>query len=73
MYNYINKILSKKKTMTHIEKHLKDLTELHCHLGASSSAHLLREMAHSQGIRLDEKNYFDFIKKVQITDKIGFE
>jgi len=52
---------------------LTDLTELHCHLWASSSAHLLREMAHNQGIRLDKKNYFDFIKKVKITDKIGFE
>lgn len=53
-----------------IDSVLTDLTELHSHLGAASTPNLLRELAHEQGIRLTEKNYFAFIKKIAITEKI---
>ncbi len=40
--------------------------DLHLHLGASTNLHLLWELAHEQGIRLKEKNYWSFIKKLNI-------
>ncbi|MCX7881415.1 MAG: adenosine deaminase [Patescibacteria group bacterium] len=42
--------------------------DLHLHLGASTSSHLLWELAHEQGIKLQEKNYWDFIKKLEIKE-----
>jgi len=59
--------------MAELEKILTNLTDLHMHLWASSTAHLLREMGHSQWIKLDEKDYFKFIKKVTITEETSRE
>lgn len=46
-------------------------TELHMHLGASSTAHFLWELAHEQGIRLQEKDYWKFIDSVTIKKTIS--
>lgn len=59
--------------MSEISKILINLTDLHMHLGASSTAHLLREMGHSQWIKLNEKDYFKFIEKVTITEETSRE
>jgi len=59
--------------MSNIAESLKNLTDLHMHLWASSTAHLLREMWHAQWIKLNEKDYFQFIKKVTITEKTSWE
>lgn len=37
-----------------------DLTDLHIHIGGAMSPHTLWEIAHSQGIKLPVKNYWDF-------------
>lgn len=50
---------------------LSDLTELHMHLGASSTPHFLWEIAHEQGIRLAEKDYWKFIDSVTIKKSIS--
>lgn len=43
-----------------------NLAELHLHLGASIPAHFLWEIAHEQSIKLQEKNYWNFIKLFEI-------
>lgn len=45
------------------------LVELHEHLGGSSSPAFLWELAHEQGIRLSEKDYWNFIRSVTINQK----
>lgn len=52
---------------------LQNLTELHVHLGSSSTPHFLWELAHEQGIRLPEKNYWKFIEYVTMARRISFE
>jgi len=51
-----------------------NLVDLHTHLSTSTTAHLLWEMAHQKGIKLDEKNYWKFLDLVQIdkTDPIKY-
>ncbi len=49
---------------------LKNLADLHVHLGATTSPHLLWELAHFQGLKLPEKDYFRFIDLIKITKKI---
>jgi len=48
------------------EKLLEDLVDLHQHLGFSSTPHFLWELAHEQGIRLPQKNYWQFIDSLSI-------
>lgn len=43
-----------------------DLTDLHQHLGFSSTPHFLWELAHEQGIKIAQKNYWDFIEAIKI-------
>lgn len=45
---------------------LYNLADLHTHLSTSTTAHLLWEMAHHKGIKLEEKNYWKFLDLVQI-------
>ncbi|OGK29278.1 hypothetical protein A3D06_02220, partial [Candidatus Roizmanbacteria bacterium RIFCSPHIGHO2_02_FULL_40_9] len=45
--------------------------DLHIHLGATTSPYFLWELAHRQGIRLPEKNYWKFIDLVTIHKKIA--
>lgn len=52
-----------------IDHILTDLTDLHQHLGFSSTAHFLWELAHEQGIRLKEKNYWKFIDSITVSKK----
>lgn len=44
-----------------------NLADLHVHLGATSSPHFLWELAHKQGLRLPEKDYYAFIKTVTLS------
>lgn len=52
-----------------LDRILTDLTDLHQHLGFSSTAHFLWELAHEQGIRLKEKNYWKFIDSITVKEK----
>ncbi|MEK7119849.1 MAG: adenosine deaminase [Patescibacteria group bacterium] len=52
---------------------LHNLVDLHLHLGASSTPHFLWELAHDQGIRLSEKDYFSFIDSITIREKTTYE
>lgn len=45
---------------------LQNLVDLHTHLSTSTTAHLLWEMAHHRGIKLEEKDYWKFLDLVQI-------
>ncbi|MBI4005012.1 adenosine deaminase [Candidatus Roizmanbacteria bacterium] len=56
-----------------VDSILHNLIDLHIHLGSSSSPHFLWELAHEQGIRLPEKNYWKFINSVTITRKTSQE
>lgn len=49
-----------------IDDILHNLTDLHQHLGFSSTPHFLWELAHEQGIRLKEKNYWKFIDSITV-------
>lgn len=50
-----------------------DLVDLHLHLGASSTPHSLWELAHEQGIRLAEKDYFSFIDSITIREQTTYD
>ena len=52
---------------------LRDLADLHVHLGSASTAHLMWEMAHNRGVTLPEKNYWKFLDLVKIDHKISFQ
>ncbi|HEX9804211.1 MAG TPA: adenosine deaminase [Candidatus Dojkabacteria bacterium] len=52
-----------------IDNILTNLVDLHTHLSTSTTPHLLWELAHSQGIRLPEKDYWKFIELVRIDKK----
>ena len=56
-----------------IDSILTNLADLHTHLSTSTTPHLLWELAHSQGIRLPEKNYWKFIDLVRINGKSTVE
>jgi len=45
---------------------LNNLTDLHQHLGSSSTPHFLWELAHEQGIKVSEKDYGRFIDTITI-------
>ncbi len=53
--------------------YLTNLTDLHLHLGSASTPHFLWELAHEQGIRLSEKDYWSFIASITIKDKTTYE
>lgn len=48
-----------------------NLADLHVHLGATTSPHFLWELAHMQGLRLPEKNYYAFIESITLSRKSG--
>lgn len=48
---------------------LQNLVDLHTHLSTSTTAHLLWEMAHHRGIKLEEKNYWKFMELMQLDSK----
>jgi adenosine deaminase len=50
-----------------------DLVDLHLHLGSSSTPHFLWELAHEQGIRLSEKDYFTFIDSITIKEQTTYD
>lgn len=41
-------------------------TDLYQHLGFSSTSYFLWELAHKQGIKINQKNYWDFIEAIKI-------
>jgi adenosine deaminase len=49
-----------------MENTLTGLTDLHQHLSFSSTQHFLWELAHEQGIKVEEKNYWRFIDSITI-------
>lgn len=53
--------------------YLTDLVDLHLHLGSSSTPHFLWELAHEQGIRLTEKDYWSFIDSITIKDQTTYD
>lgn len=53
--------------------YLTDLVDLHLHLGSASTPHFLWELAHEQGIRLSEKDYFTFIDSITIKEQTTYE
>ena len=42
------------------------LVDLHCHLGATSSAHILWDLAHEQGLKLPTKDYWEFVNQIGV-------
>lgn len=54
-----------------MDRILYDLVDLHQHLGFSSTPHFLWELAHEQGVKLDEKNYWKFINSITIVKTIN--
>ncbi|MDX2174028.1 MAG: adenosine deaminase [Bacteroidota bacterium] len=42
------------------------LSDLHCHLGATTSAHLLWDLAHEQGLKLPTKDYWEFVDQIDV-------
>lgn len=50
-----------------------DFVDLHLHLGSSSTPHSLWELAHEQGIRLPQKDYFTFIDSIQIREQTTYD
>lgn len=56
-----------------IDAILHDLVDLHLHLGSASTPHFLWELAHEQGIRLPEKDYWKFINSVTIKKNTTYD
>lgn len=54
------------KELTDKEIGLMKLSDLHVHLGATTSEHVLWEIAHEQGIKLPTKDYRKFITSMRI-------
>lgn len=50
-----------------------EYVDLHLHLGSSSTPHSLWELAHEQGIRLPQKDYFTFIDSIQIREQTTYD
>ncbi|MCY7418488.1 MAG: hypothetical protein LH650_08335, partial [Chloroflexi bacterium] len=45
------------------------LTELHCHLGAAVTPAIMWGIAHSQGIRLPTKDYWEFRDMITVSPR----
>lgn len=56
-----------------IDKVLHNLVDLHLHLGSATPPHDLWEIAHEQGIRLEEKDYWKFIDSVTIKENTTYD
>ncbi|MFA9289338.1 MAG: hypothetical protein ACEQSA_05685 [Weeksellaceae bacterium] len=56
-----------------LDKILHNLADLHLHLGSASPPHDLWELAHNQGIRLEEKDYWKFIDSVTISENTSYD
>ncbi len=56
-----------------IDTILTNLVDLHLHLGSATPPHNLWELAHEQGIRLEEKDYWKFIDSVTIKENTTYE
>lgn len=54
-------------------EYLTNLVDLHLHLGSASTPHFLWELAHEQGIRLPEKDYWAFIDSITIQEKTTYD
>ncbi len=52
---------------------LRNLVDLHLHLGSASTPHTLWELAHEQGIRLPHKDYFRFIDSVTLKKNTSYD
>jgi adenosine deaminase len=52
---------------------LTDLVDLHVHLGSASTPHFLWELAHEQGIRLPQKDYWTFINSITVKEKTTYD
>lgn len=50
-----------------------DFVDLHLHLGSSSTPHFLWELAHEQGIKLPQKNYWSFIESITIKEQTTYD
>lgn len=55
------------------DKVLTNLADLHLHLGSASPPHLLWELAHEQGIKLPQKDYWKFIESVTIKENTTYD
>ncbi len=53
--------------------YLTDLVDLHLHLGSASTPHFLWELAHEQGIKLAEKDYWAFIKSITLKEQTSYD
>ena len=53
--------------------YLTDLVDLHLHLGSASTPHFLWELAHEQGIKLKEKDYWAFINSITLTEQTSYD
>jgi adenosine deaminase len=53
--------------------YLTDLVDLHLHLGSSSTPHFLWELAHEQGIKLPQKDYWSFISSITIKEQTTYD
>lgn len=53
--------------------HLTDLVDLHLHLGSASTPHFLWELAHEQGIKLREKDYWAFINSITLKEQTSYD
>jgi adenosine deaminase len=56
-----------------IDKILTNLVDLHLHLGSAQPPHSLWELAHEQGIKLHEKDYWKFIDSVTIKENTTYD
>src|SRR3989344_515991 len=52
---------------------MENMSDLHQHLGSSSTANFLWELAHQQGIKLPEKDYWKFMQLVRMDSSVSFE
>jgi adenosine deaminase len=50
-----------------------DYVDLHLHLGSASTPHFLWELAHEQGIRLPQKDYWTFINSITVKEKTTYD
>lgn len=53
--------------------YLTDLVDLHLHLGSASTPHFLWELAHEQGIKLAQKDYWAFISSITLKKQTSYD
>ena len=57
----------------HTPSYLTDLVDLHLHLGSASTPHFLWELAHEQGIKLPQKDYWSFIESCLLNEQTTYD